>query len=87
MADGAIGSEAQQKTAVCRNARLEFRRELGVETGERGLGRVTVLFLCLFENSFGETQGGERRTQTGRLVKSNDKGGEGSEQRRKQITV
>lgn len=32
-----------------------------METGERVLGRVTVLFLCLFENSFEETQGGERR--------------------------
>ena len=61
MADGAIGSKAEQKTAVCRNARLEFRRELRVETGERALGRVTVLSLCLFENSFGETQGGEKR--------------------------
>ena len=40
---------------------MEFRREWRVDTGERALGRVTVLFLCLFENSFGETQGGERR--------------------------
>ena len=50
-----------RRQAVCRNARMEFRREWRVDTGERALGRVTVLFLCLFENSFGETQGGERR--------------------------
>ena len=58
---GPLFQRLSRKQAACRNARLEFRREWRVETGERALGRVTVLFLCLFENSFGGTQGGERR--------------------------